>query len=56
MAVLILLSGIASWSGVNFILKRRQQQPQLQKSIEINPILVPTMPCLLYTSDAADED
>ena len=52
MAVLILLSGIASWSGVNFILKRRQQQPQLQESTEINPILVPTIPTLAPTTSS----
>ncbi len=45
-AVLVVLSGVASWGGVNFILKRRQQQPQLEEATEINPISVPTLPTL----------
>ncbi len=43
-ALLVVLCGVASWGGVNFILKRRQQQPQLEKATEINPIPVPTIP------------
>ncbi|NEO53053.1 MAG: serine/threonine protein kinase [Okeania sp. SIO3B5] len=43
-AVLVVLSGIVSWSAVNFFLKRRQQEPQLQQPTKINPIPVPTLP------------
>ncbi|MGD1713737.1 protein kinase domain-containing protein [Dapis sp. BLCC M172] len=45
-AILVVLCGVASWGGVNFILKRRQQQPQLEEATEINPIPVPTLPTI----------
>ena len=47
--VLVVLSGVASWGVVNFILKQKQQQPQLEKATEINPISVPTLPTIVPT-------
>ncbi|NES05589.1 MAG: protein kinase, partial [Okeania sp. SIO2F4] len=48
-ALLVVLCGVASWGVVNFILKRRQQQPQLEKKTEINPIPIPTLPSIAPT-------
>ncbi|NES91944.1 MAG: hypothetical protein F6K13_23455 [Okeania sp. SIO2B9] len=42
-AVLVVLSGVVSWSAVNFFLKRRQQEAQLQQPTKMNPIPVPTL-------------
>lgn len=42
-AVLVALSGVVSWSAVNFFLQRRQQEPQLQQPTKINPIPVPIL-------------
>lgn len=42
-AVLVVLSGVASWSAVNFILKRRQQETEIQQPTKINPIPIPTI-------------
>ncbi|NET26673.1 MAG: protein kinase [Okeania sp. SIO1I7] len=43
-AVLVVLSGVVSWSAVNFFLQRRQQEPELQQPTKMNPIPVPTLP------------
>ncbi|MGD1804004.1 protein kinase domain-containing protein [Dapis sp. BLCC M126] len=48
-ALLVVLCGVASWGGVNFILKRRQQQPPLEEKTEINPIPIPTLPSITPT-------
>ncbi|MEM1169347.1 MAG: serine/threonine-protein kinase [Cyanobacteria bacterium P01_H01_bin.35] len=48
-AILVVLCGVVSWGGVNFILNRRQQQPQLEEATEINPISVPTLPTIVPT-------
>lgn len=49
-ALLVALSGLASWSAVNFVLKRRQQKAELQQPTQINPIPVPTLPTITPTS------
>lgn len=42
-AILVVLSGVASWGVVNFFLQRRQQEAQLQQPTKMNPIPVPTL-------------
>ncbi|MGB3508873.1 MAG: protein kinase [Microcoleaceae cyanobacterium] len=42
-AALVVLSGLTSWSAVNFFLNRRQQKSQLEQPIEINPLPIPTL-------------